>query len=347
MGVDSSAGTGIRLVHLDLLDPGQDALAREWAAVQEVSERAEFGDREASWTLPELRGMAADQTDEQRVDVAALVDDRVVGSIGIRIHLQDNKHRLEHSLHVHPDARRRGIGSALLRECERVAQAEGRSVIGAEAQETLASSGGATAFALGQGYAAANFELRSDLDLGPGLSDRLTEVEREVDDHIEGYAVESVTGALPASWLADQAELERQLSTDIPMGEVDIEEQMWDAARVERQVRGDLATGRTRFESVARHIASGRLVAFTVIQGPRDGAGAAYQWATQVSEEHRGHRLGLAIKAANLRRLIAEQPGVRRVCTWNAEDNEPMLRVNRALGFAPQGRLTEWQKTLA
>jgi RimJ/RimL family protein N-acetyltransferase len=44
--------------------------------------------------------------------------------------------------------------------------------------------------------------------------------------------------------------------------------------------------------------------------------------------------------------LLAELPNVQRVHTWNANENEPMLRVNRALGFRPIGQLTEWQKTL-
>jgi hypothetical protein len=71
-----------------------------------------------------------------------------------------------------------------------------------------------------------------------------------------------------------------------------------------------------------------------------------YQWDTLVLREHRGHRLGLLVKAANLQALITELPEVRRVFTWNATENEPMLRVNRALGFAPIGHTTEWQKQL-
>jgi hypothetical protein len=40
-------------------------------------------------------------------------------------------------------------------------------------------------------------------------------------------------------------------------------------------------------------------------------------------------------------------PHARSIHTWNAGENEPMLRVNRALGFVPVGWLTEWQKTLS
>jgi hypothetical protein len=39
------------------------------------------------------------------------------------------------------------------------------------------------------------------------------------------------------------------------------------------------------------------------------------------------------MKAANLRRLTAERPGVTQVTTSNAADNGHMLRVNQQVGF--------------
>jgi hypothetical protein len=55
---------------------------------------------------------------------------------------------------------------------------------------------------------------------------------------------------------------------------------------------------------------------------------------------------GLALKIANLRALRAELPAVERISTWNAQENGPMLRVNRDLGFEVVGSDTEWQKRL-
>ena len=59
----------------------------------------------------------------------------------------------------------------------------------------------------------------------------------------------------------------------------------------------------------------------------------AVQQDTAVLPAHRGHRLGLWMKAQNLRWLVAEHPGIQRVRTSAAADNEHMLRVNRQLGF--------------
>ena len=56
---------------------------------------------------------------------------------------------------------------------------------------------------------------------------------------------------------------------------------------------------------------------------------------TLVLKEHRGHRLGMLLKVANLEFLQRERPGHPAVTTFNAAENEHMLAVNDALGFVP------------
>ena len=62
--------------------------------------------------------------------------------------------------------------------------------------------------------------------------------------------------------------------------------------------------------------------------------------------EHRGHRLGMLVKIANLRAYEDRRPGERRINTWNAQENEHMLAINVALGFEPVGVAAVWQKRL-
>jgi GNAT superfamily N-acetyltransferase len=158
--------------------------------------------------------------------------------------------------------------------------------------------------------------------------------------------IETVWDTLPEDWLDDRAVLARRISTDAPMGDLDLEEEDWDADRVREQWARGRAQGRRSVESVARHLESGRLVGFTDLMISASTPNLGYQGDTLVLREHRGHGLGAALKRANLEAIRSHQPQVRTVRTWNAQSNEPMLRVNREIGFVVTGYTHEWQKRL-
>mgnify|MGYP002653344585 CR=1 FL=1 len=61
---------------------------------------------------------------------------------------------------------------------------------------------------------------------------------------------------------------------------------------------------------------------------------------------HRGHGLGLRVKAVNLLALREAVPTVRRVHTWNAGENAHMLAINTALGFRPVSLEGVWEKRM-
>ncbi len=69
--------------------------------------------------------------------------------------------------------------------------------------------------------------------------------------------------------------------------------------------------------------------------------------ATIVHPEHRGHRLGLAVKLANLEALAEEAPAVRRIVTGNAAVNAPMIAVNDMMGFEVAGLAGSGRSTWA
>ena len=58
-----------------------------------------------------------------------------------------------------------------------------------------------------------------------------------------------------------------------------------------------------------------------------------FQWGTLVLPEHRGHRLGMAVKVANLEQLARLAPERRSVQTMNDEQNPWMVQINKDLGF--------------
>jgi hypothetical protein len=47
-----------------------------------------------------------------------------------------------------------------------------------------------------------------------------------------------------------------------------------------------------------------------------------------------------------LREVAATLPQVRRISTYNAESNRPMVAVNEAMGFRRAGGLSAWTRRL-
>ena len=80
----------------------------------------------------------------------------------------------------------------------------------------------------------------------------------------------------------------------------------------------------------------GEVVAYNDLVIPRDDLPQVYQWGTLVRREHRGHRLGMAVKARGLKELQSRiGPDRTRVSTCNAEQNAHMVAINERLGFRP------------
>lgn len=111
------------------------------------------------------------------------------------------------------------------------------------------------------------------------------------------------------------------------------------------QERAVLRQGRTSYHAVALDSAGGA-VAYSTMMVSRHAPGQCFQWGTLVRRDHRGHRLGMAVKLANLRQLAAADASVHSLVTYNAEVNTHMLAINEALGFRPVERLGEFQKRL-
>ena len=333
---------------VERFDPLGDADALQaWVDCAEASERQVFGDRHTAWTVRELR-------EEVRLDDACeelffLARRGGVPSGAGRavLSLRDNRHLADLELAVHPRDRRAGVGSALLTAMEEVTAERGRTSIRVESNVRLVQSDPAEPFATRHGYRSAQVDLRSDLDLPQDLDELLMPLEDEAARFSADYDVLTWWDDVPQQWRADRARCAVDMSTDAPSGEVDVEAEDWDEARVARMLEILRAQGRRFVETVAVHRPTGRMVAFTDVVAPPHAPDMAFQWDTLVVGEHRGHRLGQLVKAANLRALHRELPDVAWLCTWNAESNEPMLRVNRAMGFRPVGRTTEWLKQTA
>jgi GNAT superfamily N-acetyltransferase len=259
----------------------------------------------------------------------------------------DNRELAILKIQVVPDRRRRGFGRAMFEQLRERATDAGRSVLIGDASGPLEggdSPGDAFASALGAKEALRS--TRRTLDLVALDRDHLERLEAEARGRAEGYELVGWIDRAPEELVEGVASLIARMVTDSPMGELKIGQELWDGERIRELEDETVRMGRVRLALGARASTDGSLVAMTEIGVSRHRPEIAYQWDTIVAPEHRGHRLGQWVKAANLLRLVDVTPGATRIMTWNADANAFMIEVNERLGFRPVGRQSEWQLEL-
>lgn len=325
------------IVPIDPADPVQRTRIEEWTEVRARSEVLAMGEYATTNTVEEVVSFAAEPSMDRRY-WGAVVDGRVVGSLVVVLPCLDDQPVGFLGVHVHPDHRLLGIGSALLSLGQDRVREGGRTQAATQTHFLPQPGDMAAAFLERAGYSRAITSLQSQLRL-----DSSPNPARPVAD---GYQVETAEGVPPEPWLEDLAWLMSRMSTDAPQGDLDWAEETWDAARYAENVRTQLDAGRRMLTSVAREAATGRLVAFTVAVLPAATPELAIQHETLVVHEHRGHGLGVAVKEALIARLRERAASARVLRTWNADSNTHMLAVNRALGFEVVAAETDWQKRL-
>jgi hypothetical protein len=113
----------------------------------------------------------------------------------------------------------------------------------------------------------------------------------------------------------------------------------WTADRVRvRMNRRQARFPARRYSLAAVHDASGEMAALTVVAVHDEVPDWGHQLLTAVTRPHRGHRLGLLVKAAMMEWLTAAEPAVERIVTWNAASNRHMIAINEELGYQVWGR---------
>ena len=160
------------------------------------------------------------------------------------------------------------------------------------------------------------------------------------------YVVHSWIDHAPDQWRGDVAEMYTRMSTDAPSAGLDEPEDVWTVERLLAHERRNDSDPRSMLTVAAEHRPSGRLVGYSQLSVPPEPHRAVIQDDTLVLREHRGHRLGMLLKVANLAALQHKRPGHPSVITFNAEENRHMLRVNEELGFVPIGYEGAWRKDL-
>jgi GNAT superfamily N-acetyltransferase len=269
----------------------------------------------------------------------ALVDGEPVGQAEYSTSEWDNQHLAWLGVAVHPDRRGQGYGSRILDALIGRARDEGRTSVGIDGWESDATR----AFAARHGL-----DLKSqDLNRRQFLSELNWEFIRAIRDaaatQAADYEVVRRLGATPEEELEALAEMTAAIN-DAPTDDLDIEDEVFPAERVRNYESAQLARGYRFHRVFARHRETGQLAGHTVVVVDGERPHLAEQHDTSVVRAHRGHRLGLLLKADLLLWLHETQPQVDSIDTWNAESNDHMIEVNEKLGYRIMGRALAFQR---
>ena len=333
-----------------LIDPyDEDALA-EYAGVLEASDRDMWPDM-SGYSVVDLRAFARFEGKSRRWELLAAAESGgpVLGVALMEFPKLENPHSTEIIVAVHPEQRRRGVGTAIVEKMGERATTDGRRTLNTIVDVPVAPvvQDASTPFARSTGFEqtlTGNLR-RLRLPFDPVRRDELRAIVAHASDAGD-YRTLAFVAPWPEEFLDEHCALLRVMSTDEPAGDGERQAEFWDAERLRENDELYAAREATVLAAVAQHVPSGRLVACTEISVSKDSPGEAWQQITVVHPDHRGHRLGLAVKLANLDLLAERTPDVRMVQTGNASVNKPMIAVNEMMGFEVLSTGAFWQKHL-
>lgn len=267
--------------------------------------------------------------------------DEPIGVLDLHLSHRDNTHMAWVQPTVHPDHRRRGHGSAMMAEAFRLARAMGRTlvIVGLAADDE-----GAKRFVVRHGFGYASHEARrlqtlADVDRAAvaSLYDAALEAARDytfvrTTDHDDALLAElvEVTAAI----------------NDAPRGELKLDDEVFDVQRLRDLHAAADGKGERLYRVYARHRETGVIGGHTVVAVQPAVPHYVWQYDTSVHRDHRGHRLGLALKVDMMHWLAEAEPQIEVIETWNNADNTYMISVNESIGYRLDRVFDEYQQTL-
>jgi GNAT superfamily N-acetyltransferase len=330
---------------LEIVRVHDDATAKAWHSVDDATRSCDVPADPLSEVLPRTQDRPA--SGERTELWFGTIDDAPVACGELEFPLLDNEANAHVDVRVLAEQRRNGYGSALLAHLTERARLDGRRLLHGEIPEPLEGDPSAGAeFARSRGARPVLFEVRRVLDLRALDEAELARLADAACPHARGYSLVQWVDRAPDDIVDDLAVLKGRMSVDAPLEDMTWEAEAYDATRVRALEELVAARHRRVVATAARHDATGRLVGFTDIGVNVDLPRVGYQWDTIVMSDHRGHRLGLLMKLANLDLLRRTIAGVEIVNTWNAAVNAHMIAVNDAMGFRAAELEHAWELDL-
>jgi GNAT superfamily N-acetyltransferase len=282
--------------------------------------------------------------DSEVATLCAWHGDRVVAVALMSAPRHDNLHRSFVSIHVHPDQRRQGIGSRLVEESLRQSREWGRAVLGSEAYAPVDAESPGSSFAARHGFAVALEDGMKIADLQT-TQDRWPALAAEAAAYHQDYRLVTTWDPIPDNLVEAYCTLNAQFFSLAPTGDSDVEDEVWDVARVRERERRGALVGRRDLYTLA-FAATGEPAGMTELFINENAAHRVFQGGTLVLPAHQGHRLGIATKAASYLALMERFPDAEWIVTGNADVNAPMNAVNERFGFRIVERCLEVERTV-
>lgn len=361
MAADLTATTLHPLVLPARADAGPTPLVRAYADVRNRSIRDVSGRDDEDLTAEALLPVLYSSPDLTRQQWYVRMAGRMVGVVVLNIMTDGGSRSAIATINLLRDVWGQGIGSAVLPRLEAVARDAGvtRLLVWAEHPASddppLASPTGYGAvpgdhharFLLRHGFTLEQIERVSTLAWSDAAAQRIRALGQDAERRAAAYRVVQWTLPTPAERVPGYAWMKEHMSADAPDADLGMPAEKWDADRVTRHDERHLQRGSTVLVTAAEHIATGELCAYNELAIGQNPASISHQEDTLVLATHRGHRLGMLVKAAGLMSWREQQPDSPGVITYNAEENRPMLDINEAIGFAPISYEGAWKKDLA
>lgn len=337
--------------HMDIavtpLDPADETAAGQAFDISAAQHAADVPDLPIC-RVSFLAGLVHPWPGNRTERFVAYLGDAPAGYLQVDLPTLENTENADMDLMVHPAYRRRGVGRALYERAVAIARENGRRRLMTMTVETLPGGperdGAGSAFARAVGAKSALTEVRRRLRVSTVDDAALDAQLAEAWQHAKGYSVVQWREEAPEKDLDDIAYLDGRLLADAPMGDLEMEPEKVDAARIRAGEAARKARQRRLYNTAVRHDESGRLVAWTTLEFSHSVPEHSFQQITIVHPAHRGHRLGTIVKIENLRFARAQEPAVQDIDTWNAAVNDHMISINEAIGFRPVDGWTNWQQ---
>ena len=264
--------------------------------------------------------------------LAALAPDGTVLGIGLYGgELERNLDLAWINLFVPEHARQHGADVALMEHACEIAAADGRTRISTQLSAAISPD----TFAEKLGGRNQGTVLAAKLDLASIDHDQYA-AWAEPSPHNAHYKLVRWSDRCPDE-LAESYCAAQDAMHDQPAGEF-----AYEFARTElAQMRADeehLTRYGARHHVLAAVNEAGQVAGFAEFVAYPDEPDVVDIWSTGVARDHRGHGLGLRLKAAATLWMRELHPAARWVDTANHEGNAAMLRINQTLGYQPTER---------